>query len=433
VLLNLRSDFKKKAMKKDILFYMSLFSFICQSNFIKGQASAMDSQDLVLNVFIDCGFCDLAYFKEKFTIINYTREPSLADVQILVNTLSTGSGGSAYHLVFFGLKRYAHLNDTLIFYSSPDQTFEEIRVDFLEKIKLGLVPFLMKTSYANHLFININSSQEVKREVKDPWKSWMFELNGSASLFNQQLSKNYQISASVYVSKITPELKIESEHDFTYSESRLIFPINDSDFYSINTFYRSLNSSNLIVKSLGDHFGIGGIANFRNNPLYNLDFQMKLGPAVEYNIFKYTDATHKQCRFLYNLSNEQSHYTDTTIYNKVKENLYKHNLTIMFKYIKPWGDFNAVLNGSGYIDDFSCYSLGASSLTNIRITNGLTFNISVGLNMYRDQISQRKGTATPEEVLTYQKKMVSKYDYSINFGFTYRFGSKFNNTVNPRF
>ncbi len=75
------------------------------------------------------------------------------------------------------------------------------------------------------------------------------------------------------------------------------------------------------------------------------------------------------------------------------------------------------------LPNFSYYSLGAAAFTSITIAKGLSFDISVGLNMYQNLIGQRKGFATLEEVLTNQREIESSYNYSIRFGISYRFGS----------
>ena len=51
----------------------------------------------------------------------------------------------------------------------------------------------------------------------------------------------------------------------------------------------------------------------------------------------------------------------------------------------------------------------------------------------RDQVSLPRRDATPEEVLLRLRRLQSGFEYSFDVGFTYTFGSIFNNIVNPRF
>ncbi len=396
--------------------------------------SLATDRKLALSIFLDCTTCDINYFKENFSIVNYVREPATADLHIQVKTLTTGSGGTQYNLLFIGRKRFINMNDTVIFSSSPDQTYEENRNTVLQKLKLGLVPYIMKTPYTNHLYLTVDNISGVSIKKKDPWKKWMFDIYGSASFSAEKYTNNLFINNNLYISKTTPEIKFESNINMMYSESHINnFPLNDTMVYSSHTYQRGYYINNLFVKSMGEHFGIGGLANIISSKLQNIDFQMKIGPAIEFNLFKYSDAAQKQLRFLYFLGYEQSHYNELTIYNKMDNKLYSHNLRILFTYIKSWGYFNASLYGSNYLNNFSHFSLGTHAMTNIRIVKGFGFNVSCGLNMYRDQLSLKKGSASIEDLIFQQRQIASDYNFNISLGLSFRFGSINNNVVNPRF
>jgi hypothetical protein len=51
----------------------------------------------------------------------------------------------------------------------------------------------------------------------------------------------------------------------------------------------------------------------------------------------------------------------------------------------------------------------------------------------RDQIYLPRGQASTEEILLRQRQLLTGYQYFADFGFSYTFGSIFNNIVNPRF
>ena len=69
----------------------------------------------------------------------------------------------------------------------------------------------------------------------------------------------------------------------------------------------------------------------------------------------------------------------------------------------------------------------------IRITRGLEVEVDGRASRIRDQISLPRRDATPEEVLLRLRELRSGYDLQFQFGLSYRFGSIFNNIVNPRF
>jgi len=53
--------------------------------------------------------------------------------------------------------------------------------------------------------------------------------------------------------------------------------------------------------------------------------------------------------------------------------------------------------------------------------------------MIHDQIFLAKGGASLEEVLLKRKRLETRWDYSIEFGFGYSFGSLKSKVVNPIF
>ena len=69
----------------------------------------------------------------------------------------------------------------------------------------------------------------------------------------------------------------------------------------------------------------------------------------------------------------------------------------------------------------------------VRIAKGLNFNIGGGGSLIYNQRNITKGEDTVEEVLTRRSEQRTNYRLFSHFGFTYTFGSIYNNVVNPRF
>jgi hypothetical protein len=385
-----------------------------------------------LNIFLDCNHCDFDFIRTNFTIVNYVNDYKDADVHILITALPTGSGGSAYHIILLGQGRYKYMADTVMFDLPEDVTAEEVNAALLRKIKLGLVPYLLKSPYGEKLSLKIDKSPVIINE-EDPWKSWVFDISGSGSFSSQKTSQDFNLNGSFYLSKITPEIKIESSNNFGYYESKLRYYEDDTLVFSLNLTQKDLSSRNLFVKSLGNHCGIGGFASFGKSEYSNLDFQMILGPAVEFNLFSYEEATSKQFRILYAVLYEYTNYKKLTIYNKMNDYLFRHDLSINFMYYETWGTVSATAYGSSYINNLSQYSLGASSIAYIRLFKGMSFNISGGIAYCQNQRSLRQQAFSTEGFLTGQWEMKKDFSYSMMIGLSYRFGSMNNNAVNPRF
>ena len=100
---------------------------------------------------------------------------------------------------------------------------------------------------------------------------------------------------------------------------------------------------------------------------------------------------------------------------------------------KTWGSIESSLTGSLYLKDFAQNRLTWNFEIDIRIFKRLTFDIEWRLSMIHDQLFLEREGASYEEVLLRRKRLETQYDYSIEFGIGYSFGSLKNNIVNPIF
>jgi len=422
---------------------LQLITFLLLSISIPLSAQELNySQDAepILNIYMDCKSCDVSFFAENFTLGDFVTEPAVADVHVLQSMMYLGNGSIKSSFIFIGRNKFIAFRDTVNFNIPAEATSDETRTIQLEKLKLGLVPYIMKTTEADRLSLFVEEKEVKSIMKKDSWNRWTFGLNGMGSSSNQNNFKSYNLYFALDASKITEEFKAEFYYRVNYSESKMTNKIVDADLnlvdVTIQIYHRSFSGSNLLVKSLGDHFGICGIALLKNDHPHNLELRLSTGPAMEYNVFPYSESLHKQFRFIYSIMYEYSNYIETTIYNRLQDEMWRQNLSILARYQQSWGYFDASVYGSNYLHDASRYSLGVSLSTNIRldkISKGLSVSLNFGMGMYRDRINQPKNGASLNELLTKQRAMETDYQYNWSFGITYRFGSKQFPAVNPRF
>ncbi len=416
---------------KNLIKVSFLLIVLFNSILLKSQNLVNDSTDRkeAINLYIDCDYCDIDYFKKHLTLVNYVRDRKEADVHLLITEINTGSGGTEYTMQFIGRGKYNALTDTLKFSLPPNSTDDEERKEQIKNMKIGLTPFILRTSLADKVHISFQQEETERQElIEDKWRSWVFRANVSGYSNGEDVYTNYNLWSSVRASKVTPDVKIEMSFNNNYSES-----IYRLSFDTITTYQRSNYGNILYAKSINEHWSAGGIGNFMNSSYQNIDLLLSVAPAVEYNLFKYSDATTKQLRFLYRLGYKYNKYIDTTIYNKLEENLYYQNLTISFGYVQPWGSIDINIYGNTYLHDFSKNNIGVNLYTNIRLFKGFSFYINGGYSQRRDQLSLRKEASSVEEILLRQKEVAKNYSYWVNFGVSYTFGSIYNNVVNPRF
>jgi len=379
------------------------------------------------NMFIDCRGCDMNYTRQEIPWVNYVRDVREADVYVLVTSQSTGSGGNMYTYKFQGLGRFMGMNDTLTFSSNPDETSSVIRTQRTNLLKAGLIRYAAKTPVMDKLDISHNGNFD-EEEVIDKWRNWVFELETNPRFSAEESYKRLQFYNSVNISKVTPDIKVEVEIDYSYNRQRFIDEEEDT------TYIRSSRSiDNLIVKSLGEHWSYGLRWDLGSSSSQNYDFNNMFLPSVEYNLFPYSESTHRQMRFLYSIGYQYSNYIDSTIYNKTSEHLFLHQMRIAYQVQEKWGSVNLSLQYSGYLHDLSKTSVELYGSLRVRIVKGLSLSVSGGGGYINDQLALRKGELSEAERLLRLKEQATSYSLMGGVSLTYTFGSIYNNVVNPRF
>jgi len=385
-------------------------------------------RDDALNVYLNCPYCDMDYVKKDITYINYVRDQKDAQLYILVTGMNTGSGGGEYSIFFIGQKEFKGKNDTLKFDVSPNDTDDEIRKMGDQMLKLGMMSYVAQTPIAKKINIDFDNSAATA-VAKDPWKSWVFSINGNGYANGQESIKYYYLYSYVDAMKVTEKMRLDFTANFDVQQTK--FKIDDTTTIVSQTNSKSLYG--IYVGSLGNHWSAGGSASVNASSYSNLEFSAYVMPAIEYNLFKYEESTRRQLRFKYTIGVEHNNYIDTTIFNKTKETLPSQSLSIAYKVIEKWGSISSSVYGSNYLHDFSKNSLSFNTSLDIRIFKGLSLNLYGYLQLIHDQIGLPKAGATPEEILTQQKQLATQYSYYGSAGLTYTFGSIYNNVVNPRF
>ena len=419
--------------------YIKLLLFLITAIFIptniisqENKSTADSTRAKAVKIFLDCGDCDMNYTRQEIPYINYVRDVREAEVFILVTDQDAGSGGEQFTFTFQGQGKFKGLNDTLTFTSSPDQTSTIIREKRTNMLKMGLMRYVAKTPLFNEIEINHNKDLE-SEEVIDRWNNWVFELSTEPQYESEEANKQLELRNSINVSKITPDIKLEIEMDHFYNREKFIENVN-TDSASTSTYTTSaLMISNLFVKSISDHWSAGALWDLGSSTRENFSFRTDLLPSIEYDIYPYSEATHRQLRILYSAGVQINNYIDTTVYNKIKETLYLQRMNVAFQLQKKWGSINLLLMGSNYFHDFSKNRIELIGSIRIRIFKGLSLDINGGVAHINDQLSLNKGDITEAERLLQLRELATRYRVEGGIELTYTFGSIYNNVVNPRF
>jgi len=168
-------------------------------------------------------------------------------------------------------------------------------------------------------------------------------------------------------------------------------------------------------------------------PLEDIRAALGIYPAIEYSFFPYVESNQRELRLLYEIGFEFRHYDEITIYDKTKENLTKQKLTLKLEYTQPWGELRSSLFASHFFQDFSKNRVEFDTDVSISLFKGFSLSVSSGLSMIHDQLSLPKEDVTTEDLLLQRQELETEYRFWGVIGFSYSFGSMYNNIVNPRF
>jgi hypothetical protein len=393
----------------------------------EGPTDIEDLKKTAPKVFIDCGSCDIDHIRTEITYVNYVRDRKEADVHVLVTSLRTGSGGREYTLAFIGQNRFEGVDDTHKYFTETTNTEDEIREGMAKALKVGLMSYVAKTPISSRIRI---SYKDVVQEaaVKDKWNYWVFKISGNGRLSGEEYYKSKSISGSFSASRVTPELKISLslygshyKQDFEY------------DSTSLESIRESLSLGGLVVKSINDHWSYGAYFDSGSSTYENIKFGFTLQPAIEFNLFPYSESTRRQLRFLYRIGFNSIRYREETIYDKFEETLWNQSLSITFDIKEKWGSISTTFAGSHYFHDTSKYRLTLFNILSIRVIKGLNFFAFGGGSRIHDQLSLAKGDISLDELLLRRKQIATGYNYFFSVGLSFTFGSIFTNVVNPRF
>lgn len=407
-------------MKTKYIILFLLSSFIAK-------AQETSCSDRMLNLFLNCENCYPDFVKTEIKFVNYVRDKQSADVDLFITSQISGGGNTEYNLHFIGLKHFTNISDTLKYTSKASNMEDDTRRELVQVIKLGLIRYVSHSAYASQIQVEATVIEQEISNNPDKWKSWIFNVNASGSLDGEKSSFNQNYSTSISANKTTEKIKIDIGANMDYGASSFI---NGND--TIKNYTESRSAYFQIIKSINKHWS-GGLFNSTGNGTYNnRKFYATASPALEYNLFPYSQSQLKSFTFTWLISANHYEYSDTTIYDKIKENAFQNKLKASFTLIQPWGSLNLSLLGSHYINDNEKNHLSLFASTDLRICKGLYFSLFVGYELVHDQISLPKSGATRDEQLLNRKEIATSYLFNINSGLTYRFGSKFNNVVNPR-
>jgi len=399
-------------------------------------------RDSAVKVFVDCpdfsSGCDFDFFRTEITFVNYTQNPQDAQVHVLITTQSTGSGGTEYTVTLIGQKEFSGRADTLHYAARPAEPSDDSRHGVARLLKLGLVAYAARTPLAARIHVSFDAPKGAAAQVHDPWNYWVYRMSLNADLSGQQSFHSGFGFGSISANRTTDRWKMNFGINGSYSESDFKLPVTDSlgneiGTETVSSVQRSYSLDALLVRSAGPHWGVGGRASVANSLFSNERLAARIAPAVEYNIFPYAQSTRQLLTLRYEVGVTRYNYLAVTLFGHTSETTLDESLTLTASAKETWGSVDLSLSGAHLFSDVHKNHISLFGGTSLNLYRGLSVNISGDVSVQHDQISLPSAGASQQDVLLQRRQLASSFSYFTFVGFSFSFGSIFNNIVNPRF
>lgn len=399
---------------------------------VQAQEPAGVSPGPSLRVFLDCQRCDFDYFRQEVPLVDWVRDRQVADLHVLVTRQGTGGGGTEHTLLYLGRGDLEGRTDTLTYVSRQVETDDEVRAGLVRTFRLGLVRYLVAVGMGEQvdLVFPETDAEDAAQQApgEDPWNLWVFRTSVSAEVEGESRTRSRSYQGSLSAGRTTRDLKVDFNlwSEYEWDE----FELDEDEV--LTSIERNLSLRGTSVWSISPHWSVGGQSRVATSTSRNQDLSIRGGPALEYSFFPYEEATRRQITALYEVGLVHFRYDQLTLFEKLEETRPEHSLEISADFQQPWGELFMSLQGSHYLDDPSQHRISFFGNVEIRLLQGLNLDIRGNVARIKDQIYVAAGDIPPEDILLERTELGTDFEYSLDVGLSFTFGSVFNNVVNPR-
>ncbi len=389
-------------------------------------------------VFFDCSGprCDSRYYRTHITWVNWVNDKEDSDVHLIMTSQTTGAGGREYLFDFLGVGAHADYEGRSTYSASPTNTDRESLDGIVHAMSLGLATFANEADFAGLVEIRPTDRAEAavergivaRDEVQDPWNLWVFRVDGEIGIEGETQERRNSLETGFSASRVTPTWRVRFSGDFENDQLRI--DLSDSTFEDSRTGW---TVDSRVVYALFEHWSVGMDGQMSRNVTYNQDFRAEVRTALEYSVFPYDEATRRSFTFYYTIGPAYRNYVEPTIYGETEETRWEQGMEVRFTQRQPWGNASVNVRGSHFLHDLDQRLLSLGGYLSFRVFRGLSLEFSGSVSSVNDQIYLAAEEATDEEALLALQQRPTDFDYRMEVGFEFQFGSIFNNVVNNRF
>jgi hypothetical protein len=396
-----------------------------------------------IRVFLDCQGrvrgCDRDFFVTDVNFVNWMRDRFDADVQVLVVAFTTGGGGTENTITFIGRRRFEGLADTLVVNTLPNDPDDRIRRELARAFKLGLTRYVARSPIASRMQVVYAApfgqrQQASAADLKDKWNLWTYSANTNTFVRAEERQQQLNASLNLSANRATEMWKLNFSISGNGNRQRFRIPATATrPEFTVTNEQRTYNLNSLSVRTLNDHWSAGlklgaGYSDFLNQKL-----ALRAQPAIEYNLFPWTEQTRRQLTFLYNIGPNLYRYQRTTVFDLDEETRFSQQLTASLVARQQWGSTNISLDWINYLHDFDRNALTLSGSLDLRLGRGFSLTVNGSAARINDQIYLPRAGNTEEEILLQRQALETGFRITTNIGVRYTFGSIYNTIVNQRF
>ena len=402
----------------------------------EGQDPEPPPSESALRVYLDCQRCDFDFIREEVPVVDYVRDPAVADLHVLVTDQRTGSGGQEFTFQFLGRNALVNRADTLTYVSFQTDSQDEVRRGYANTFGAGLVRYLAYASQTERVDLGFRPPPRGPRPQgvpqDDPWNLWVFRTNMSGQIEGESLERSRRIDGSLSASRTTEAFKIDMNLRGEYEWEEYDFEQDDGSITSRDASTTEIDGSATAVWSISPHWSWGLSADAGTDSRANQDLYIRGGPALEFSLYPYAEATSRQITALYRIGAATFEYADTTVLGELAETRAQHSLQVSADFRQPWGEWVMSVEGSHFLDNLEQHRIDIFSNLEIRLFRGFNLDIRGNFARVKDQIYLPIADVDDIDRLTGRVELGTDYEYSVRVGFSFTFGSVFNNVVNPR-
>jgi|GEM_PF-1893672 len=419
------------------LLFLCAFPFFC-----KAQTTA--DQPPLLRVYLDQFNPPRSnnYLKTTVEFVNFTAKPTDCDVRVQLTEEAVGNGTRRYLLYFYGEKDFAGQNDTTECTLPPMRTSLVLENQLVETFKAGLLPYLLKTAWADRIQFSTDSSI-VKPLFENAWNRSTFLVATSGTITSatgrQYFQDQIQGEQTFRSANTNTQLawwyvgqcwRWAAESDWNYvRQKRSSFSAPTTPSLTITESENTQISGNLsAVRRLTERFSAGAFLSLNRSDALRVQPQTIYNTAlgVEYSALPYADFFRRRLLFSYYL--DLQHYSNRVNQSPMAE-LPTHRLLAQYAQRTRKAYFSANVGGNIRFSTQYWHIWGVSA----EVTMGFEIkrNLFLTVNARARATNDRSASAISVDLPVFYTNKAREYRYRTAIGVIYLFGSGHRNILNP--